>query len=96
MGDDRFLNTVKSEYEQDTLFTIMLKQPDEHKGFMMRNSLLWRTNTCGDKVLCIPQNPKVITTVMDQAHATLGHFSDQHTAEYLQRWYWWPQLLWDV
>jgi hypothetical protein len=83
MGDNEFLNTVKSEYEQDALFTIMLKQPDKHKGFMMHDSLLWRTNTHGDKVLCIPRNPKVITTVMDQAHATLGHFSDQCTAEYL-------------
>jgi hypothetical protein len=96
MGDDEFLNTVKSEYEQDTLFAIVLKQPDKHKGFMMHNSLLWRTNTCGDEVLCIPWNPKVITMVMDQAHATLGHFGNQRTAEYLQRWYWWPQLLQDI
>jgi hypothetical protein len=84
MGDDEFLNTVKREYEQDTLFTIMLKQPDEHKGFTMCDSLIWCTNICGDEVLCIPWNPKVITIVMNQAHTTLGHFSDQCTAEYLQ------------
>jgi hypothetical protein len=96
MGDDEFLNTVKREYEQDALFTIMLKQSNEHKGFTMRDSLLWHTNTRGDEVLCIPRNPKVITMVMDQAHTTLGHFSNQRTAEYLWRWYWWPQLLWDV
>jgi hypothetical protein len=96
MGDNEFLNTVKREYEQDALFAIMLKQLNEHKGFTMRDSLLWRNNTCGDKVLCIPQNPKVITTVMDQAHTTLGHFGDQRTAKYLQQWYWWPQLLRDV
>jgi hypothetical protein len=96
MGDDKFLNTIKREYEQDTLFTIMLKQPDKHKGFTIHDSLLWCTNTRGNEVLCIPWNPKVITTVMDQAHATLGHFSDQRTAEYLRQWYWWPQLLQDV
>jgi hypothetical protein len=96
IGDNEFLNTVKREYEQDALFAIVLKQPSEHKGFTMCDSLLWRTNTRGDEVLCIPWNPKVITTVMDQAHTTLGHFSDQCTAKYLWRWYWWPQLLRDV
>jgi hypothetical protein len=82
--DKEFLRMVQGGYEQDALFAIVLKKPREHKGFTIRDNLIWRKNIRDDEVLCIPRHPKVITTVLDQAHATLGHFGDQRTAEYLR------------
>jgi hypothetical protein len=82
--DKGFLHMVQGGYEQDALFAIILEKPREHKGFTIHDNLIWCKNIHDDKVLCIPRNPKVITTVLDQAHATLGHFGDQLTAEYIQ------------
>jgi hypothetical protein len=93
---DQFLQAVQKGYKQDTILSIVINKPEEHKGFTLCNGLIWRKKIQGDQVLCIPQVPQVITTILDQAHSTLGHFGNQCTAEYLWRWYWWPKLLWDV
>ncbi len=37
-----------------------------------------------------------IVAILEQVHTTVGHFGAQRTSEYVQRWYWWPQLYWDM
>ena len=34
--------------------------------------------------------------VIEQGHTILGHFSAQKTSDYIQWWYWWPQITQEV
>ena len=53
-------------------------------------------NHVGHEVLCIPwvvnKEYSLTAIVIDQAHTILGHFGPQDTADYIHRWYWWPQI----
>ena len=39
--NDSFLADIKSGYEHDSLFVKVLKQPDQHTAFMVRDQLIW-------------------------------------------------------
>jgi hypothetical protein len=47
-------------------------------------------------MVCVPVvpygNQTMIGVLIDQAHQVVGHYGAQRTAEYLRRWYWWPQI----
>ena len=81
--DDEFLTKIKAGYAMDKLVTLILEKPTDYRGFKVDNHLMWHTNPKGDKVVCIPHNCELILWILDQAHATLGHFRDQHTTEYV-------------
>ena len=34
-----------------------------------------------------------MATVIEQAHTILGYYGAQKTADYIRRWYWWPNLV---
>ena len=34
----------------------------------------------------------MLMQIIEQAHSIVGHYGDQRTAEYVQRWYWWPLI----
>jgi hypothetical protein len=96
LDNDTFVQTIKDYYQRDKLFMLILEKPKEYTNFSIREDIIRTTNPRGDEVVCVPRNRKLITQLIDQAHATLGHFGDQRTAEYLRRWYWWPQITMDV
>ena len=76
-GNKGFIKQIQSGYQEDKLFTLILDKPTEHPDFTIKNDLIWRTNQHLDKVMCVPCNRDTITQILDQAHATLGHFRDQ-------------------
>ena len=62
----------------------------------MKEDLIWHMNPKGNQVVCIPHDRSLIAEIIDQAHSMLGHLGDQHTAEYILCWYWWPLLTQEV
>ena len=64
--------------------------------FLCTNGLVYMTSTGRQEVLCIPRkitkDYSLTATIIDQAHAILGHFGAQKTADYIRRWYWWPRM----
>ena len=55
---------------------------------------MYTDNRGGEEVLCVPHTKimgnTVIAMIIAQAHQTLGHLGAQQTADYIRRWYWWP------
>jgi hypothetical protein len=96
LDNDTFVQTIKDYYPKDKLFMLILEKPKEYTNFFIREDIIQTTNPRGDEVVCVPRNRELITQLIDQAHAMLGHFGDQRTAEYLRHWYWWPQITMDV
>ena len=94
--DDAFLDIVKKGYSEDKLFSRILENADDFPAFEIQDGVIWWKNPKGDRVSCIPRDRELITTVITQAHEVVGHFGDQRTAEYIRRWYWWPQIVKDV
>lgn len=98
--DKEFLTAVREGYTKDLVFSKVIGAIDEHKGFQLRDGLLWSRNRAGVEVLCIPRvqygKRALISLVIDQAHTTLGHYGHRKTADYVRRWYWWPSLGRDV
>ena len=95
--DDGFKETIRQGYHEDLLFQTILECPEEHnRTFTIRDGLIWRNNTHGDEVPCIPRDRKLIGRIIDQAHMTLGHFGELRTGEYIRKWYWWPRMASDI
>jgi hypothetical protein len=98
LGDEpSFLESIRSGYNQDTFFSRLEKNPTEYKGFTKGEDGLWRTkNHRDDNVICVPNVPyeehSTVGMLIEQAHRIVGHYGSQRTAEYLRRWYWWPQM----
>jgi hypothetical protein len=42
--DDKFLQAVQRGYKQDTILSIVINKPEEHKGFTLCNGLIWQKN----------------------------------------------------
>jgi len=93
-ANNSFIADIRSGYDHDSLFTKVLKQPDQHAAFMIRDQLIWSHNRGGEQVLCVPSTKMGCQSlhgiIIDQAHTIVGHFGPQRTADYIQRWYWWP------
>jgi hypothetical protein len=51
----------------DSLFTKVLKQPDQHAAFTIHDQLIWSRNQGGEQVLCVPLtkmgHQKIVATV---------------------------------
>ncbi|KAJ7277825.1 hypothetical protein C8J57DRAFT_949164, partial [Mycena rebaudengoi] len=94
-GHATFLDNVWSGYGHDSVLAKVAKFPDQFKQFTMDNGLLYCLNISGERVLCIPQHirPKgrqmLNEVILDQAHATLRHYGELRTSEYVRRWFWW-------
>jgi len=95
-ANNSFITDIKSGYDHDSLFTKVLKQPDQHAAFTIRDQLIWSRNRGGEQVLCVPSTKmggqSLHGVIIDQAHTIVGHFGPQRTADYIRRWYWWPQI----
>jgi len=93
-ANDSFLTDIRSGYEHDSLFAKVMKQPDQHTAFMVRDQLVWSRNRGGEQVLCVPStkmgHQSLHGIIIDQAHTIVGHFRPQRTTDYIQWWYWWP------
>jgi len=95
-ANDSFITDIKSGYDHDSLFAKVLKQPDQHAAFTVRDQLIWSRNRGGEQVLCVPSTKmgrqSLHGVIIDQAHTIVGHFGPQRTADYIRQWYWWPQI----
>jgi len=73
-----------------------MKQPDQHTAFTVHDQLVWSRNRGREQVLCVPLTKmgcqSLHSVIIDQAHMIVGHFGPQRTADYIWRWYWWPQI----
>ena len=78
------------------LFAKVLKQPDQHVAFTIRDQLIWSRNRGGEQVLCVPSmkmgSQSLHGIIIDQVHMIVGHFGPQHTTDYVWWWYWWPWI----
>ena len=87
------LKKVHDGCKEDPLIWIILAKPEEHsKYFRVKDGLAWTKNFRQQEVLCIPRQKELITALLTRAHEIMGHYGAQRTLEYLQRWYWWPQM----
>jgi hypothetical protein len=95
-ANDLFITDIKSGYDHDLLFVKVLKQPDQHAAFTIRDQLIWSHNRGGEQVLCVPLTKmgrqSLHGIIIDQAHMIVGHFGPQCTADYIQQWYWWLRI----
>jgi hypothetical protein len=87
LNDDGLTWMIKDGYLKDKLFKLILDRPKDYNAFYIWEEIIWTVNPRGDEVVCVPCNCKLIMQLIDQAHAILGHFGDQQTAEYLCFWY---------
>ncbi|KAG6870192.1 hypothetical protein C0992_000778, partial [Termitomyces sp. T32_za158] len=91
-GDAQLRRRIQQGYAKDAFFGEILNKPTEHSRFSIDHQLIYLMNTAGVKVLCVPRDRSLITTILEQAHTTVGHFGYQKTLEYARRSYWWPQM----
>lgn len=76
-GNKGFIKQVQSGYREDKLFTLILDILTKYLDFTVKNDLIWQTNQHFNEVVCIPHNQDMMTQILEQVHATLGHFRDQ-------------------
>ncbi|KAG6870248.1 hypothetical protein C0995_014334, partial [Termitomyces sp. Mi166 len=69
-------------YKKDRIYIELLDKPTEHPCFIIEQELIYTINMEGAKVLCVPRDRSLITTILDQAHTIVGHFGYQKTLNY--------------
>ena len=95
-GNDDLIVAIKSKYQKDRLFKVIMEEPERYSTFSVKDKLVWKKNIQGDEVICVPRNRDIITIILTQAHEIIGHFGVQRTNEYIRRWYWWPHMIKDI
>ncbi|KAG6872054.1 hypothetical protein C0993_002492, partial [Termitomyces sp. T159_Od127] len=61
-------------YAQDKFYVEILDKPAEHPRFVSEHKLIYMVSPAGAKVVCVPRDRALITTILDQAHRIVGHF----------------------
>ena len=93
---DGLRDAIKHVYATDPLFGKVLVDPSKHRQYTVVNGLITMVNQAGEKAVCIPSgklgDKSLQGVVIEQAHKAVGHFGAQKTAEYIQRFYWWPGI----
>ena len=95
-----FMTEVKKGYKDDTTFNKIIRAPEEHQLFEVRDGAIWTKNRQGNEVLCVPRSMvkkrRLTGIVIDHAHTVIGHMGAQKTDEYVRNWFWWPTLAADI
>ncbi|KZS89829.1 hypothetical protein SISNIDRAFT_384167, partial [Sistotremastrum niveocremeum HHB9708] len=84
----------RDNQRNDALYRKVIASPDDHKGFILRDDLLWRQENDHD-VICVPKDARIgqrraIEIIISDAHKVLGHLGRERTAKYIRSSYWWP------
>jgi hypothetical protein len=91
---------VREAYKTDDFFSKILKNPESHSAFVVRDGLIHGTNLAQKEVLCVPELARGEQTlrleILDAAHLVVGHLGAQKTMDYVRRWYWWSRIARDV
>ncbi|KAJ7748902.1 hypothetical protein B0H16DRAFT_1847859, partial [Mycena metata] len=86
--DKELRPTVKAGYKDDKFFSKVISDPKLFAMFELRDELIYTRNRGGEEVLCIPDvmvgEYRLQGTLIEQAHATIGHFATQRTGDYLR------------
>ncbi|KAG6870571.1 hypothetical protein C0995_012124, partial [Termitomyces sp. Mi166 len=95
-GEAQMCAHILQGYKKDRMYVEILNKPTEHSQFTIEQELIYTVNMEGVKVLCVPRDQSLITTILDQAHTIVGHFGYQKTLNYVHQMYWWPQMAKDT
>ncbi|KAF8237542.1 hypothetical protein L208DRAFT_1246828, partial [Tricholoma matsutake] len=89
---DTFEDSIHEGYLMDPWFKKLKEKITIHPTFRECDRFIWAKNKGGEDVVCIPNTNLNETTlclrILKQAHQVVGHFGSQHTADYVQCWYW--------
>ncbi|KAG6881375.1 hypothetical protein C0995_002095, partial [Termitomyces sp. Mi166 len=67
-GEAQMRVHILQGYKKDQMYVEILDKPTEHSRFTIEQQLIYTVNTEGAKVLCVPRDQSLITTILDQAH----------------------------
>ncbi|KAG6869463.1 hypothetical protein C0995_002923, partial [Termitomyces sp. Mi166 len=81
-GEVQMCAHILQGYKKDRMYVEILDKPTEHSRFTIERKLIYTVNMEGAKVLCVPRDRLLITTILDQAHTIVGHFGYQKTLNY--------------
>ncbi|KAG6858313.1 hypothetical protein C0995_000954, partial [Termitomyces sp. Mi166 len=81
-GEAQMHAHILQGYKKDRMYVTILDKLTEHSRFTIERKLIYTVNTEGVKVLCVPRDQSLITTILDQAHNIVGHFGYQKTLNY--------------
>ncbi|KAG6859381.1 hypothetical protein C0995_009111 [Termitomyces sp. Mi166 len=81
-GEVQMCAHILQGYKKDRMYVEILNKPTEHSQFTIEQKLIYTVNMEGVKVLCVPRDWSLITTILDQAHTIVGHFGYQKTLNY--------------
>ena len=83
LADHAFKQRVIDGYQDHKSLSLVTEKPNDYPGFTVWNNLVWRQNLCGDEVLCLPRDRKLLLELLIQAYEMVGHFGHQQTDEYI-------------
>ncbi|KAG6884015.1 hypothetical protein C0992_007230, partial [Termitomyces sp. T32_za158] len=92
LEDAQLRARIRRGYSQDKFYVKILDKPLEHPRLVIEQKLIYIMSPAGVKVVCVPWDRLLITTILDQAHHIVGHFGYQKTLKYVRQVYWWPQM----
>ena len=74
LADHTFKQHMIDGYQDNKLLSLVTEKPNDYPGFTVQDNLMWRKNLCGDKVLCLSRDYKLLLELLIQAHKIVGHF----------------------
>ncbi|KAG6881782.1 hypothetical protein C0995_000636 [Termitomyces sp. Mi166 len=83
-GEVQMCAHILQGYKKDQMYVKILDKPTEHSQFTIEWKLIYTVNMEGAKVLCVPRDRLLITTILDQAHTIVGHFGYQKMLNYVR------------
>jgi hypothetical protein len=93
---DKFLRRVQYAYNKDILTATLLNDITEHRDFKQEDELIYCLDKHSEPVLCLLNDCKIITEVINQVHNAMGHYGAEKTTSYTCRYYWWKTITRDI
>ncbi|KAG6882719.1 hypothetical protein C0992_010851, partial [Termitomyces sp. T32_za158] len=88
LEDTQLRERIQRGYSQDKFYVEILDKPTEHPRLVIEQKLIYMMSPAGAKVVCVPWDRSLITTILDQAHCIVGHFGYQKMLKYTCQLYW--------
>ncbi|KXN81974.1 hypothetical protein AN958_03320 [Leucoagaricus sp. SymC.cos] len=81
---DEIIGSIKLGYDKDPIFSAVKESLNKYRDFTINDDgIIHKQINVEQDVVCIPNDRKIITQLINKAHEIVGHFGDQHTGEYI-------------
>ncbi|KXN83102.1 hypothetical protein AN958_01830 [Leucoagaricus sp. SymC.cos] len=79
---NEIIDSIKLGYDKDPIFSAVKESLNKYRDFTINDDgIICKQINIEQDIVCIPNDQKIITQLLNKAHEIVGHFRDQRTRD---------------